>query len=157
MKEITDEDRLEFLRCILGGRRYCPSFADTDMHGFIEKLTQEVRSVEFKKQCWPALMISAAVRGVLDYSKITDKDPLSLVKEEIVLEELHREWRLEAKRAKGLFNISKQLSGNKFNTWSDQQLTEYMSVRFPWEEVQEVSPFKDLPGFADFMNGFKTA
>lgn len=121
----------------------------------LEDLDKAIREESFLKGAWASLAVDASMEGLIDYSKTTWLDPLSLLREEIIFEALQRKWRREAKAVKGIFNISKQLARNPTTIWPDEQSAEYMELRFPWQEKQEVNPLKDLPGFDDFMKEFK--
>jgi len=85
---------------------------------------------------WTKLAISAHTRGLLDYSNITRNKPRSLLREGIVLKEMENERYAELFSLKALLTA---LTVNDEGAASQANLSEFMSIQFPWLRVEKES------------------
>ena len=105
---------------------------------------------------WAYLAVSAQMKGYLDFSEISKEDPKSLRKEKLIFQMLEKEFRLDYKKAKALYNLNVLLTKKKESAWANNELSAYYKLRLPWmTETQSLSPVAALPGFADFVKNFK--
>jgi len=96
------------------------------------------------------------MKGCLDFSEISRDNPKSLRKEKLIFQMLEKEFRLDYKKAKALYNLNVLLTKKKQSTWANNELSSYYKLRLPWmTETQSLNPIAALPGFEDFIKNFK--
>lgn len=94
---------------------------------------------------WPSLAVNAQSCGALDYSKITRRNPASLLKEHLVHKYLENKRNLEFKKAKILYTLCLQGQTNS-NLIYDQNINRekdlFYKLILPWE----YKPYRQLIG-----------